>query len=80
VTEEVKHIQVGTKYHALYKREATKGIDGFCVEASDDDLLTAMRDAGVMYQEAILKTQTAVGTVKVQVPEIKITPQAGKEA
>jgi hypothetical protein len=53
---EVKHIQVGTKYHVLYKREATKGIDGFVVEASDDDYYKAITDAGVLYQMAINKT------------------------
>ena len=47
-----EQIIIAQQYKAGYKREATKGIDGFSVEAIKVDRDKALEDAEYMYQRA----------------------------
>jgi len=51
--EEVKHYQVNGKYRIVFERSAVKGIDGFKVEANDDDLDQVELFAQALYHYAI---------------------------
>lgn len=59
VSEEVKHIQVNGKYRMQIERSATKGIDGFKVEANGDDMTLVEADAYLLYLKLKEMTATA---------------------
>jgi hypothetical protein len=58
MSEEVKHIQVNEKYRMQIERSATKGIDGFKVEANGDDMKSVEVDAAILYAAAKGMTYT----------------------
>ena len=58
MSEEVKHIQVNGKYRMQIERSATKGIDGFKVEANGDDMMLVEADALILYNKVKAMTAT----------------------
>lgn len=58
MSEEVKHIQVNGKYRMQIERSATKGIDGFKVEANGDDMILVEADAVILYNKVKGMTAT----------------------
>jgi hypothetical protein len=64
--EEIKHFQVNGKYRVQYERSATKGVDGFKVEANGDEYPKVLEDAQSLYVKAILTTSPSPVTVEVK--------------
>ena len=56
MAEEVRHIQVNGRYRMQIERSATKGIDGFKVEANGDDMNGVESDVMLLYQSALVMT------------------------
>lgn len=52
MSEEVRHIQVNGKYRVCFERSGVKGIDGFKVEANDDDIDIVLAKAEYLYIQA----------------------------
>lgn len=57
MAEEVKHYQVNGKFKVIIERAAVKGVDGFKVEANNDELLFAVQDAKALYESVKNITQ-----------------------
>jgi len=54
----VTHIQQNGKYRMQIERSATKGIDGFKVEANGDDMAQVKAEALALYEDAKAITYT----------------------
>ena len=60
--QEIKHFQIGTRYKIQFERSAVKGVDGFKVEATGDDIAQVKADALALKQAA--ESATAPAEVK----------------
>ena len=59
MAEEVKHYQVEQRYKVIFERGATKGVDGFKVEANGDNYGDAFTQALELYTKAVTVTTPA---------------------
>jgi len=77
-TEEIKHIQVNGRYKVQFERGATKGIDGFRVEANGDNMMDTVTEAERLYAIAQGVTAPADPTPTAPVEVKTATPASNK--
>jgi len=67
--QEVKHYQVNGRYRVQFERSATKGVDGFKVEANGDSLDDVLMDAKTLKEYAEAATKPVISAPQTEVKE-----------
>jgi hypothetical protein len=66
----VTNTTINGKFHISFKRESTKGIDGFTVEANNDSLQQTQMDAEALYTYARrVTTPESINRVGIDMPK-----------